>query len=104
MKILIESQIFLAEHPFLIVQLLNVYIKSLCQDDEITVEDSENSKNLTSNWQFALFELGGSHYASVCMEKNKISDGEKMSFLFSILWQFSRPQELPFCSYYFSDL
>ncbi|XP_039141721.1 L-aminoadipate-semialdehyde dehydrogenase-phosphopantetheinyl transferase-like isoform X5 [Dioscorea cayenensis subsp. rotundata] len=75
MKILIESQIFLAEHPFLIVQLLNVYIKSLCQDDEITVEDSENSKNLTSNWQFALFELDGSHYASVCMEKNKISDG-----------------------------
>ncbi|XP_039141720.1 uncharacterized protein LOC120278980 isoform X4 [Dioscorea cayenensis subsp. rotundata] len=45
------------------------------RDDEITVEDSENSKNLTSNWQFALFELDGSHYASVCMEKNKISDG-----------------------------
>ncbi|KAH7674820.1 Holo-[acyl-carrier-protein] synthase protein [Dioscorea alata] len=45
------------------------------RDNEITVEDSENSENLTSNWQFALFELDGSHYAAVCMEKDKIADG-----------------------------
>ena len=71
------------------------------QENEITVEDSEDSENLTSNWQFSLFELDGSHYAAVCMEKDKIADGKKISLLFSILWQFSRPQELPFCSYFF---
>ncbi|GFZ02502.1 4'-phosphopantetheinyl transferase domain protein [Actinidia rufa] len=33
---------------------------------EITVDSFENASNFTSKWQFALFELSGSHYAAIC--------------------------------------
>ncbi|KAJ8899618.1 hypothetical protein K2173_018592 [Erythroxylum novogranatense] len=33
---------------------------------EIRVESLDDSKNLTSNWQFVLAELEGSHYAAIC--------------------------------------
>lgn len=36
---------------------------------EIIVESSDDPKTLTSNWQFALLELTGSHYAAICKEK-----------------------------------
>ncbi|KAL6335335.1 hypothetical protein AAG906_029578 [Vitis piasezkii] len=37
---------------------------------EIIVESSDDPKTLTSNWQFALLELTGSHYAAICKEKD----------------------------------
>ncbi|KAL6273417.1 hypothetical protein ACE6H2_024109 [Prunus campanulata] len=42
---------------------------------EISVE-SLGPVNLTTNWQFSLLELAGSHYAAICMEKHK-AVGEK---------------------------
>ncbi|XP_016652081.1 PREDICTED: L-aminoadipate-semialdehyde dehydrogenase-phosphopantetheinyl transferase-like [Prunus mume] len=42
---------------------------------EISVE-SLGPMNLTTNWQFSLLELAGSHYAAICMEKHK-AVGEK---------------------------
>ncbi|XP_021647184.2 uncharacterized protein LOC110640257 isoform X2 [Hevea brasiliensis] len=38
---------------------------------EIMVESLNDPKSLTSSWQFALLELAGSHYAAICMEKDK---------------------------------
>ncbi|CAK9143533.1 unnamed protein product [Ilex paraguariensis] len=35
---------------------------------EIVVESFDDSTILTSNWQFALLELAGSHYAAICTE------------------------------------
>lgn len=43
---------------------------------EIVVESSDDAENLTSNWQFALLELAGSHYAAICMEKKNSTGGE----------------------------
>lgn len=37
---------------------------------EIIVESSDDPKTLTSNWQFALLELTGSHYAAICKKKD----------------------------------
>ncbi|PSR98517.1 4'-phosphopantetheinyl transferase [Actinidia chinensis var. chinensis] len=33
---------------------------------EITVDSFENASDFTSKWQFAIFELAGSHYAAIC--------------------------------------
>ncbi|XP_065855265.1 uncharacterized protein [Euphorbia lathyris] len=41
---------------------------------EITVESSDDPLNLSDIWQFALVELAGSHYAAICMEKDKTSE------------------------------
>ncbi|KAG5243982.1 L-aminoadipate-semialdehyde dehydrogenase-phosphopantetheinyl transferase [Salix suchowensis] len=41
---------------------------------EVVVESSDHPERLTNNWQFGLFELVSSHYAAVCMEKDKTSD------------------------------
>ncbi|KAK4833880.1 hypothetical protein QYF36_012792 [Acer negundo] len=38
---------------------------------EIVVESSDDPENLTSNWQFALLDMAGSHYAAICVEKDK---------------------------------
>lgn len=35
--------------------------------------------NLTSNWQFALVELAGSHYAAICIERAKTIEGGSFS-------------------------
>ncbi|KAE9605351.1 putative holo-[acyl-carrier-protein] synthase [Lupinus albus] len=43
---------------------------------EITVEPSDDQKNLRGNWQFALLELAGSHYAAVCIEQDNINGGK----------------------------
>ncbi|KAK7392626.1 hypothetical protein VNO78_21070 [Psophocarpus tetragonolobus] len=40
---------------------------------DITVEPSDDLKNPSSNWQFGLLELAGSHYAAVCVEQDSIS-------------------------------
>ena len=44
------------------------------QASEIIVESSNDPKDLTNNWQFALLELAGSHYAAICMEKDKTNE------------------------------
>ncbi|KAJ6778447.1 PHOSPHOPANTETHEINE TRANSFERASE [Salix koriyanagi] len=41
---------------------------------EVVVESSDHPESLTNNWQLGLFELASSHYASICMEKDKTSD------------------------------
>lgn len=44
----------------------NMYLQEL----QIVLESSDDSGNLTDNWQFALFELASSHYAAICVEKD----------------------------------
>ncbi|KAH9738143.1 ACPS domain-containing protein [Citrus sinensis] len=43
---------------------------------EIVVESSDDPENLTRNWQFALLDLAGSHYAAICIEKENSAGGE----------------------------
>ncbi|XP_027346566.1 uncharacterized protein LOC113858235 isoform X2 [Abrus precatorius] len=44
---------------------------------DITVEPSDDDlKNLSSNWQFVLLELAGSHYAAVCIEQDRMNTGK----------------------------
>lgn len=54
--------------------LINDSFKSCNQASEVVVESSDHPESLTNNWQFGLFELASSHYASICMEKDKTSD------------------------------
>lgn len=49
------------------------------QASEIIVESFDDPKNLTSNWQFALVELAGSHYAAICIERAKTIEGGSFS-------------------------
>ncbi|KAJ4705277.1 4'-phosphopantetheinyl transferase [Melia azedarach] len=54
---------------------------------EIVVESSDNPENLTSNWQFALFDLAASHYAAICMEKEKSIGGEASMPMGLTVWK-----------------
>ena len=54
--------------------LINDSFKFCNQASEVVVESSDHPVSLTNNWQFGLFELASSHYAAVCMEKDKTSD------------------------------
>ncbi|KAK2442086.1 4'-phosphopantetheinyl transferase superfamily [Trifolium repens] len=45
----------------------------ISKEAEISVEPSGDLKNLSSNWHFVLLELLGSHYASICIEKDSTS-------------------------------
>ncbi|XP_015581586.1 4'-phosphopantetheinyl transferase isoform X3 [Ricinus communis] len=59
--------------------LLKIPSRFRNQASEIIVESFDDHKNLTSNWQLALLELAGSHYAAICMEKDKTNeDGTKV--------------------------
>ncbi|KAL5834714.1 hypothetical protein ACOSQ4_014211 [Xanthoceras sorbifolium] len=40
------------------------------------VVESDDPENLTSNWEFALLDLAGSHYAAICVDKDKSTGGE----------------------------
>ncbi|XP_065619450.1 uncharacterized protein LOC111998430 isoform X2 [Quercus suber] len=42
---------------------------------DVVVDSFDDPKNLTSNWQFALLELAGSHYAAVCIEGDRTTEG-----------------------------
>ncbi|RDX69291.1 Rho GTPase-activating protein 1, partial [Mucuna pruriens] len=44
---------------------------------DITVEPSNDLKNPSSNWQFVLLELAGSHYAAICIEQDNIDTGNE---------------------------
>lgn len=55
------------------------------QASEIVVEPLDDpTTNSTSNWQFALLELAGSHYAAICRENDSNSEG-KAFFSYSVL-------------------
>nr|XP_017244007.1 PREDICTED: 4'-phosphopantetheinyl transferase gsp-like isoform X1 [Daucus carota subsp. sativus]XP_017244010.1 PREDICTED: 4'-phosphopantetheinyl transferase gsp-like isoform X1 [Daucus carota subsp. sativus]XP_017244011.1 PREDICTED: 4'-phosphopantetheinyl transferase gsp-like isoform X1 [Daucus carota subsp. sativus] len=40
------------------------------ENSDIVVESLEDSTNHTGDWQFALLELAGSHYAAICSRKD----------------------------------
>ncbi|KAL1833665.1 hypothetical protein ACET3Z_003316 [Daucus carota] len=40
------------------------------ENSDIVVGSLEDSANLTGDWQFALLELVGSHYAAICLRKD----------------------------------
>ncbi|CAN0926601.1 hypothetical protein LINGRAHAP2_LOCUS35428 [Linum grandiflorum] len=48
---------------------------SLYQESGIVVESVDNPRNDTNDWQFAVLELRGSHYVSICLEKEKMDGG-----------------------------
>ncbi|GAB4856378.1 hypothetical protein Ancab_014298 [Ancistrocladus abbreviatus] len=54
---------------------------------EIVVETIDDSMNLTSHWQFALLELAGTHYASICMEKNDTLEDKEGSWINLRVWR-----------------
>ncbi|KAL9428118.1 hypothetical protein AB3S75_030167 [Citrus x aurantiifolia] len=54
---------------------------------EIVVESSDDPENLTSNWQFALLDLAGSHYAAICMEKENSAGGEASVPMRLTMWK-----------------
>lgn len=47
------------------------YGNSVSEASEVIVESSDDPTNLTNKWQFALLEVAASHYAAICMEKDK---------------------------------
>ncbi|KAH1227962.1 hypothetical protein GmHk_10G028067 [Glycine max] len=46
-----------------------------CKAPDVTVEPSDDVKNPSSNWQFVVLELAGSHYAAVCIEQDGTDAG-----------------------------
>ncbi|KAL5837136.1 hypothetical protein ACOSQ3_014305 [Xanthoceras sorbifolium] len=54
---------------------LSFVFKMVDHASKIVVE-SDDPENLTSNWEFALLDLAGSHYAAICVEKDKSTGGE----------------------------
>ncbi|OMO68336.1 4'-phosphopantetheinyl transferase superfamily [Corchorus olitorius] len=49
---------------------------SVSETSEIIIDSSDDPSNLTNNWQFALLEVAGCHYASICTEKDESIGGE----------------------------
>ncbi|KAE8023365.1 hypothetical protein FH972_009071 [Carpinus fangiana] len=43
---------------------------------DIVINTFDDPKNLTNNWQFALLDLAGSHYAAICTEKDRTAGGK----------------------------
>jgi 4'-phosphopantetheinyl transferase len=57
----------------------------LCsQEFDIVIDTFDDPKNLTNNWQFALLDLAGSHYAAICTEKDRTAGGES-DFLIAVV-------------------
>ncbi|XP_043721630.1 uncharacterized protein LOC122669059 isoform X3 [Telopea speciosissima] len=66
---------------------LHVDGDSNSEASEIVVEAFEDPENLTSNWQFTLFELAGTHYAAICKEKDNILNGEVSGWMRLKVWR-----------------
>ncbi|XWS59476.1 hypothetical protein CRYUN_Cryun08bG0125400 [Craigia yunnanensis] len=49
---------------------------SVSEASEVITESSDDPANLKNNWKFALLEAADSHYAAICMEKDKTVGGE----------------------------
>ncbi|MFS7953523.1 putative 4'-phosphopantetheinyl transferase domain superfamily [Helianthus anomalus] len=45
------------------------------EDSTIAIVPLEKQTNLTTNWQFAQLELAGSHYATICRQKDDLPGG-----------------------------
>ncbi|KAF5473873.1 hypothetical protein F2P56_005827 [Juglans regia] len=43
---------------------------------DIVVDSFNDHEKLTNNWQFVLLDLAGSHYAAICIEKDRTTGGE----------------------------
>ncbi|KAI9154642.1 hypothetical protein LWI28_029257 [Acer negundo] len=56
--------------------LKEAYVKALGINASEIVVESDYPENLTSNWEFALLDLACSHYAAICVEKDKSIGGE----------------------------
>ncbi|XP_009619717.1 uncharacterized protein LOC107809958 isoform X1 [Nicotiana tabacum] len=54
---------------------------------EISVDMFDDPSDLTSNWQFMLLELAGSHYAAICTEKDVTSEGNKNGPMKLTVWK-----------------
>ncbi|KAL6005265.1 hypothetical protein ACLOJK_005827 [Asimina triloba] len=54
---------------------------------QIILEASDDPQNLTTNWQFALFELASSHYASICVKQENNLKGNESSLLRLKVWK-----------------
>lgn len=61
-------------------ELLNLHLTLQYVQGEIIVKSLDNLNSFSSNWQFALLELAGSHYAAVCMEKDEAVEGKNLIF------------------------
>ncbi|KAL9257193.1 hypothetical protein AKJ16_DCAP05637 [Drosera capensis] len=53
---------------------------------EISVRTVDKT-SLTSNWHFALVELAGTHYASICLEKANTVEGKEESPMNLVVWK-----------------
>ncbi|XVE96408.1 hypothetical protein REPUB_Repub02eG0219300 [Reevesia pubescens] len=54
---------------------------------EVIVESSDDLVNLINNWKFGLLEVGGSHYAAICMEKDTVVRGETNKRMKLTMWK-----------------
>ncbi|KAF9680865.1 hypothetical protein SADUNF_Sadunf06G0166100 [Salix dunnii] len=76
---LLDSGLLTLSVIFLGKPMIDGSFKFCNQASEVVFESSDHPERLTNNWQFGLFELVSSHYAAVCMEKDKTSDDAGMS-------------------------
>ncbi|XVF76185.1 hypothetical protein PTKIN_Ptkin13bG0246400 [Pterospermum kingtungense] len=60
---------------------------SVSEPSEVIVESSDDSTNLTSNWQFALLDVADSHYAAICTEKDTSVGGEANTPMKLTVWK-----------------
>lgn len=60
---------------------------SVSEASELIVESSDDPTKLTKNWQFALLEVACSHYAAVCMERDKSVGGEANTPMKLTVWK-----------------
>ena len=58
---------------------LSFFLLLCCRVFDIVVNSFDDPKNLTSNLQFALLELAGSHYAAICIEGDRTTGGDNLS-------------------------
>ncbi|XP_068647689.1 uncharacterized protein [Aristolochia californica] len=56
-------------------------------DAKIVLETRGEHEDLTTNWQFALFQLAGSHYAAICVEKDTSIDNKETDLLRLQAWR-----------------
>nr|GLL46229.1 uncharacterized protein LOC109161070 isoform X2 [Ipomoea trifida] len=54
---------------------------------EIAVDYLDSRHISTSNWQFALIELDGSHYAAICTRKDSATDGKTSDSMKLTVWK-----------------
>ncbi|KAG9455831.1 hypothetical protein H6P81_000339 [Aristolochia fimbriata] len=56
-------------------------------DAEVVLETLDDQHDLSTNWQFALFQLAGSHYAAICVEKETNIESKETDLLRLQAWK-----------------